>query len=135
MNRTPIRTVSVKRDKENRLRRKLLEEKFGPRPWKCDVEGNLIALAMGPCQGEVNAHELLKRSQGGSILDMDNVIPLCNYHNGWVEDNPERAHDFGYVIHPWEGRCYQCGDSITLTLGRVNGEQLCGGCTSELRED
>ena len=30
-----------------------------------------------------------------------------------------------------QGTCPFCDDPVTLTLGRVNGEQVCGGCQSE----
>ena len=59
---------------------------------------------MGPCLGDVNGHEIVKRSQGGSIVDMDNVVLLCNKHNLWVEDNPLEAHTLGLMRHLWEGR-------------------------------
>ena len=31
---------------------------------------------------------------------MENVVPLCNFHNCWVEDHPSAADELGLVIHP-----------------------------------
>ena len=58
------------------------------------------------CSGPVNGHEVLKRSRAGStdanLLDMEGVVLLCNYHNGWVENFPKEAHEMGLAKHAWE---------------------------------
>lgn len=43
-------------------------------------------------------HELRKRSDGGSLINRDNLVPACNFCNGWVEDHPAKAREFGLVI-------------------------------------
>ena len=77
----------------------MLEEQFGPRNyWICALKGDLKALELlGSCYGEVNGHELKKRSQGGSITDPDNIVLLCSAHNVAVEDFPNAAHELGLV--------------------------------------
>lgn len=42
-------------------------------------------------------HELQKRSQGGSITDINNVMRSCAPCNVWVEDHPLLAHKAGLV--------------------------------------
>jgi hypothetical protein len=54
------------------------------------------------CFGGVNGHELLKRSRGGSITDMENVTLLCDFHNSFVEMHPSVSHEMGLAKHSWE---------------------------------
>lgn len=105
MKRTPLRPVSKKKARENRERAQLMEARFGPSQWwRCWVRDRpLHMMTMGQCHGPVHGHEVVKSSQmKDARLDMDNIILLCNYHNGWVEDNPDTAHDFGLMRHNWE---------------------------------
>lgn len=51
------------------------------------------------CRGRIEGiHELRKRSDGGSLSNRDNLVPACNYCNGWVEEHPHKAHEYGLVI-------------------------------------
>lgn len=98
MKRSKINPVSKKRQRQNAERKAAMLEVFGPRErWKCALRGRYLA-----CFGDVNGHELLKRSRGGSITDMNNVVLLCSAHNTWVEDYPEVANQIGYAKHSWE---------------------------------
>lgn len=105
MKRTPLRPVSKKRQEVNAKRRALLIAHFGnPKAWKCQ-----IGLQIGTkCFGEVHAHEILSRSRAGrtdeNLLDISNILLACDYHNGWVEDNPKKAHELGLAIHSWEAK-------------------------------
>jgi len=100
MKKSPIKKVSDKRIKLMNQRREMMEEKFGPRElWVCQFE-EFVGPAMAGvirCFGVINGHELKKRSQGGSIVDPENVVLLCNYHNDWIEDNPAVAKRVGLV--------------------------------------
>jgi hypothetical protein len=98
MKRSRINPISKKRQRQNAERKAAMLEVFGPREgWKCQLRGKYLA-----CFGDINGHELLKRSRGGSITDMTNVVLLCNVHNSWVEDYPELAYDLGLAKHSWE---------------------------------
>ena len=100
MKRTKIRAVSSKRLKENVERKRRMIEHFGPQDeWKCQLAPNIDT----PCFGPIAGHEILKRSRGGSITDMDNIMLACSMHNSWVEDNPDEAHRLGLAKHSWEG--------------------------------
>lgn len=62
--------------------------------------------AIPACAGPLTVHHLLKASQGGPYHP-ENLVVLCAFHNGWVEDNPKHAYEFGLVIRrgdprPWE---------------------------------
>ena len=104
MKRSPVNRISQKRQAEMQLRKSLMEETFGPREtWRCTFwlyRSTLMEPSL--CHGNVNGHELLKRSRGGSITDMNNVVLLCDFHNGWCEDHPSDAHDMGLARHSWE---------------------------------
>ena len=106
MKRTRLNPISRKRQRENVERRDNLERAWGPRPWSCYLsyqQGKAVhpysvnPVIIPACMGRVDGHELLKRSQGGSITDPSNMVPLCSRHNGWVEDEPDAAYDLGLV--------------------------------------
>ena len=117
MKRTRISPVSKTRKAENLERARLMEETYGPRPWRCRFgqvvreTGVAVPVSMLSCFGDVNGHELLKTSQGGSRVDMKNVVPLCNYHNGLIEDEPVMARQLGLVRRP---------KPISKTTQRIN---------------
>jgi len=59
------------------------------------------------CSGHIQGlHELRKRGSGGSLSNLDNLIPSCNWCNGWVEENPDLAWMMQLVVRPgdpdWE---------------------------------
>lgn len=105
-----MRAVSNKRRSENIERLALMVDKFGPPDmWRCRFDDfrrrqPLVNVQKQDreCWGTVAGHEILKRSRGGSILDMDNVTTLCTYHNGYVEDHPYAANRLGLALHNWD---------------------------------
>ena len=105
MKRSQLRPVSKKRLEVNRQRKAKMVAHFGdPRTWKCQI-GILIGTK---CFGEVHGHEILSRSRAGrtdeNLLDISNIVLACDYHNGWIEDNPKKAHELGLTIHAWEAK-------------------------------
>lgn len=103
MKRSRINPVSKKRRAENVVRRENLERAWGPRPWSCWLAGKVGTLGIPPCYGEVNGHEIVKASQGGSRTDPANLLPLCNLHNDWVETaDRSLVYDLGLVRSNWE---------------------------------
>jgi hypothetical protein len=115
MKRSPLRPVSKHRQKVNRERRRLQEAEWGPRPWPClfsrfhdeAVAGGALEHSVSlhdfACRGEVWGHELLKRSRAGStdenLLNIEGQVPLCNFHNEWVESHPIEANRIGLADH------------------------------------
>ena len=50
----------------------------------------------------VDVHELVRRSQGGSILDESNVIAVCRPCHQRIGNYPELAISLGLAKHSWE---------------------------------
>lgn len=92
LRRTPIAAVSKKRAKLNRERTEVLRPLREAQTWcaRCGKTGL-----------ELNGHELLGRAQGGSIVDPENIILLCNPCNVWCEDNPAEAVAQGWKRRRW----------------------------------
>jgi hypothetical protein len=57
------------------------------------------------CAGRIQGlHERRKRSAGGSLVNPENLIPACNWSNGFVEDQPALIRDlFGQALVVREG--------------------------------
>ena len=58
-------------------------------------------------------HELRKRSAGGSLTLLANLLPACSHCNQFVEREPEIAHSLGLVCRP--------GDPTWFMLGADRG--------------
>lgn len=104
--RSAIRAVSPHRARINRLRAKAMRRRFGPRPWHCQVARIVNPYEAHPCVGQVDGHEVLKRSRAGStdenLLNMDGILLCCVFHNSWIEDHPILANSLGLAHHHWE---------------------------------
>lgn len=67
------------------------------------------------CNGQIEGmHELRKRSSGGSLTNRNNLVPACNWSNGWIENNPTTAHTLGLVVRE--------GDPLWDQLGKRNDD-------------
>jgi hypothetical protein len=44
-------------------------------------------------------HEIVRRSQGGSITDEENTIPACRTCNGLLADGPDWGYRIGVIKH------------------------------------
>lgn len=49
-----------------------------------------------------DVHELVRRSQGGSILDEENVLAVCRPCHTRIGNYPQLAFDLGLAKHGWE---------------------------------
>jgi hypothetical protein len=87
LKRTRLRPVSVRRAKENILRRKNLHAAYGESPmcYRCHFQ---------PAR---DGHELTRRSAGGSILDPENCRPVCAECHRFIHDNPAAAKAEGWL--------------------------------------
>lgn len=93
MKRSPIRRVSRKRAAENRQRRQVIAAAFPERP-PCRVPDC--------ARWADDAHETLTRARGGSITDIDNIVPLCRPHHDEITfTEPSWAYDLGLLKHSW----------------------------------
>jgi hypothetical protein len=49
-----------------------------------------------------DVHEIVRRSQGGSILDENNVLAVCRPCHIRIGNYPQLAFDLGLAKHGWE---------------------------------
>lgn len=49
-----------------------------------------------------DVHEIVRRSQGGSILDESNVLAVCRACHNRIGNFPQLAFDLGLAKHGWE---------------------------------
>jgi hypothetical protein len=103
LKRTRINPMSEKRKTVNRQRQEAMLAKFGKREtWKCMGQD----IMPHKCFGEIHGHEILSRSRSGqsdkNLTDMDGIITICDWLNGWIEDNPSKAYLLGFTKHSWD---------------------------------
>ena len=88
-----LRPMSAKRRKVNRARRRLTDDRLDE-PCRLRTE---------VCTGWAESwHELVGRAQGGSLVDLRNLVPACHRCNGWVEDNPGLAWSRGLKVRAFD---------------------------------
>lgn len=94
-----MRPVSAKRAREISKRRAMLKRSHGPE--RCHWPDGCPDAADDP-------HEILSRARGGSIVDPDNVVPLCRRHHDLITQNPALGVNVGLV------RSQNVSESFTL---------------------
>lgn len=85
--RSSLKPVSDKRRAENVERRRVVLAHFGENPvcQRCNAAR------------AVDAHEVVPRSQGGSITDVNNIRALCRACHDWIGANPAQARADGWL--------------------------------------
>lgn len=105
-----MRAVSLKRQRVNRERRRIVAEL--PKG-TCPVPG-CISVADSP-------HEPHTRGRGGSIVDPENIVMLCWFHNWQISaEEPVWAYELGLLKHSWESRHQFTPDADGYYCGRCN---------------
>ena len=103
--RTPLRRVSLKRQRLMQQRRVFVAEQLARRP-DCEAgplirTGNEAVAGYGattPCRRRaVDIHEPLTRARGGSILDVANTVAVCRGCHDWIHTHPESATRLGLL--------------------------------------
>lgn len=116
MKRTPLnRKSSLKRTGFSRKRskkmeaiyverRKLVAKMLSENPYcqACPVFAKHDGVVSYVRNGSVDIHELVRRSQGGSILDESNCMAVCRSCHTRIGDNPELAFTLGLAKRSWE---------------------------------
>lgn len=99
-----IRPVSLKRQRENRVRAAMAD-----RLWPGRREGTVMCAVWEAIQPDwcdrwaSDLHEPLSRARGGSITDPGNCAPLCrSCHARITDEEPAWAYDLGLLVHSWE---------------------------------
>jgi len=103
--RTPLRRVSLKRQRLMQQRRVFVADQLARRP-DCEAgplirTGNEAVAGYGattPCRRRaVDIHEPLTRARGGSILDPANTVAVCRGCHDWIHTHPESATRLGLL--------------------------------------
>lgn len=99
-----MRYRSKKKEAEYRIRRPLVARLLEQRPYceACPVFAEHDGKAIYSRQQSVDIHELKRRSQGGSILDEDNLLAVCRRCHDRIGRHPALAFELGLAKHGWE---------------------------------
>ena len=114
--RTPLRSMSKKRQAVAGQRRRMVREQLEARP-RCEA-GEPIYMhyvnSFGTefarerrrtdrCQGRAtDIHEPLMRSRGGSIVDPANTVAVCRRCHDWIHANPDVSVSLGLLKNSWD---------------------------------
>ena len=91
LKKTPIKRVSAKKAKNDRLRGKQAKERNQSGFVECEIKSPICTHEADPW-----GHELVKRSAQGSTTDKKNRVHSCTQCNGYVEDHPDWA-----IVNGW----------------------------------
>lgn len=85
-------------------RRKLVARMLQERPFceACPVFARHDDNVTYVRRGSVDIHEIVRRSQGGSIVDEDNCMAVCRQCHQRIGDHPELAFSLGLAKRSWE---------------------------------
>ena len=99
-----INNRSKKTEEKYKLRRPLVEKLLGERPWceACPVFAQHDELAVYQQRPSSDVHELVRRSQGGSILDESNLMCVCRQCHTRIGNYPQLAFDLGLSKHSYD---------------------------------
>lgn len=99
-----MRYRSNKKSKEYVERRKVVGEMLERFPFcqACPVFAEYDQKVTYVRNRSVDVHELKRRSQGGSIVDKENLLCVCRPCHNRIGNFPQLAFDLGLSIHGWE---------------------------------
>jgi 5-methylcytosine-specific restriction endonuclease McrA len=99
-----MRYRSKKKEAEYRLRRPLVARLLAQRPYceACPVFAEHDELSIYNRRPSTDIHEIVRRSQGGSILDENNLLAVCRGCHNRIGNYPQLAFDLGLARHGWE---------------------------------
>lgn len=85
-------------------RRKLVEKVLSEQQWcqACPVFAKHDELVTYKRNKSCDLHELVRRSQGGSITDESNVMAVCRKCHNRIGNHPALAFELGLAKHGWE---------------------------------
>lgn len=102
--RKPIARRSKKTEAKYVERRKLVEKVLREKPFceACPVFAKHDGKSTFVQKRSTDLHELVRRSQGGSILDESNIIAVCRPCHSRIGNHPQLAFDLGLAKRGWE---------------------------------
>lgn len=101
---TPIAKRSKKTEDAYVERRKLVERLLKERPncQACRVFAMHDGKSTFVQRPSIDLHEIVRRSQGGSILDESNILAVCRPCHRRIGNEPQLAFDLGLAKHSWD---------------------------------
>jgi 5-methylcytosine-specific restriction endonuclease McrA len=99
-----VRHRSKKKEAEYRLRRPLVARLLEERPFceACPVFAEHDEKSVYRRNASMDVHELVRRSQGGSILDESNLMCVCRQCHTRIGNYPQLAFDLGLSKHSYD---------------------------------
>lgn len=99
-----MRYRSEKKQKEYGLRRPLVQKLLSKKPHceACPIFAKYDKKLTYTRNASCDVHEIIRRSQGGSILDEDNLLAVCRPCHNRIGNHPQLAFDLGLTKHGWE---------------------------------
>jgi 5-methylcytosine-specific restriction endonuclease McrA len=99
-----VRHRSKKKEEEYKLRRPLVARLLEERPWceACPKFAEHDEVVTYTRNRSSDIHEIIRRSQGGSILDEENLMSVCRPCHTRIGNYPQLAFDLGLAKHGWE---------------------------------
>lgn len=99
-----MRKRSKKQEELYKKRRPLVKKLLEERIWceACPVFAEYDKRVAYVRNRSMDIHELVRRSQGGSILDIDNLIAVCRPCHRRIGNYPKLAFELGLAKHGWE---------------------------------
>ena len=91
--RNKLRPFSKKRASEHRKRVGNLKKKYSDQTVPCQVRQSADC-----CGVAHDGHERKTRGKGGSITDLENVIPSCRQCHDWIGANILQATKLGFLV-------------------------------------
>lgn len=117
-----MRYRSRKTEAVYRERRELVERLLKERP-ACEACAPLAGYEGRKTYNlreSVDLHEIVRRSQGGSILDEGNILAVCRRCHRWITEMPWEAANVGLHLPGWAtSEMYE--EAATLRDGWANG--------------
>ena len=99
-----MRRRSAKKEAKYAIRRPLVARLLAERPW-CEACPRFAAhdrVVVYIRRPSVDVHELVRRSQGGSILDEGNLMCVCRECHRRIGNEPQLAFDLGLARHSYD---------------------------------
>lgn len=90
-----LKQRSAKARAQDRAREECRQQVFARSGGLCEVCP--VVDPGAPAHRASEVHEVLMRSQGGSIIDPDNCLATCRRGHRLVHDYPARAYDLGLL--------------------------------------
>jgi 5-methylcytosine-specific restriction endonuclease McrA len=99
-----INSRSKKTEEKYKERRPLAKRLLEEKPWceACPVFAEHDGLITYQIRQSIDVHEIVRRSQGGSILDESNLMCVCRQCHSRIGNYPQLAFDLGLAKHAYD---------------------------------